>query len=181
MNSANRQSCKECRAPLGQAVEAPTSTRSCPNCNADIAANARFCTACGQGMEAAEPATSGASNVQFDERAQLQAVEGALLKGEVLEAVFDMLGGATGFVGITSRRVIVYDKAFLHKMKAVVSIPYSRIHSVAAEDESELLTDGGFFSSSKLVLSTSKAEYELEFRGADKAHIAHDLIVAHLL
>jgi len=122
-----------------------------------------------------------ANNVQFDKQEQLEKIEAALLKGEVIEAVFDMKGGGTGFIGITSHRVIVYDKAFLRKMKAVVSIPYSRIYTVAAEDESGLLTGRGFFSSSKLVLSTSKSEFEFEFRGADKAHIAHDLILAHMM
>jgi hypothetical protein len=66
-------------------------------------------------------------------------------------------------------------------MKALVSIPYSRIYSVAAKDESGLFSGRGFFSSSELVLSTSKEEYEFEFRGADKAHIAHNLILAHMI
>jgi hypothetical protein len=31
------------------------------------------------------------------------------------------------------------------------------------------------------VLSTSVGSYELEFRGADKAHAAHDLILKRML
>lgn len=122
-----------------------------------------------------------AIEVIYDKKEQLEKIESALLDGETVEAVFDMKGGGTGFLGITSHRVIVYDKAFLRKMKAIVSIPYSRIYTIAAADESGLLTGRGFFSSSTLVLTTSHGDLEFEFRGADKAHIAHDLILQHML
>ena len=75
--------------------------------------------------------------------------------------MLDMKGGGTGFLGITTKRIIVYDKAFLRKMKAVVSIPYSRVQTIAAEDESGLLTSSGFFSSSKLIITTSHDEARL--------------------
>jgi hypothetical protein len=117
----------------------------------------------------------------FDKREQLQKIESNLLPGERVFAVFDMKGGGTGFVGVTSKRVIVYDKAFMRKMKAIVSIPYSRIYSIAAEDESGLLTGRGFFSSSKIVLKVSGDEFEFEFRGADKAHHAHNMILSGML
>ncbi|HEY7061669.1 MAG TPA: hypothetical protein VII06_09330 [Chloroflexota bacterium] len=131
--------------------------------------------------EPAEPPPSGDSGPVFDRREQLEKIQAALLPGETVEAVLDMKGGGTGFIGITSHRVIIYDKVYLRKMKALVSIPYSRIHTVAAEDESGLLTGRGFFASSKLVLTTTQESYELEFRGADKAHLAHNLVLAHLL
>lgn len=121
------------------------------------------------------------ADVQFDKKDQLDKIQAGLRPGEVIEAVFDMKGGGTGFIGITSKRVIVYDKAFLRKMKAVVSIPYSRVISVAAQDESGLLSGRGFFASSTLVLTTSHNTYEFEFRGADKAHLAHDMILDHLM
>ena len=119
------------------------------------------------------------TEVVFDRREQLEKVQAALLPDETVEAVFDMKGGGTGFLSITSRRVIIYDKVFLRRMKAVVSVPYSRIHSIAAEDEAGLFTGPGFFASSKLVITTSHGEYE--FRGADKAHLAHTLILGHLV
>ena len=97
----------------------------------------------------------------FDKLEQLRKIEAALLPDEQVWAVFDMKGGGTGFVGITTRRVIVYDKSFLRKMKAVVSIPYSRIHTVAAEDDASVLTGRGFFSSSKVILTTGHGELEL--------------------
>ena len=121
------------------------------------------------------------TEVVFDRREQLEKVQAALLPGETVEAVFDMKGGGTGFLGITSRRVIIYDKVFLRRMKAVVSVPYNRIHSIAAEDEAGLFTGRGFFASSKLVITTSHGEYEFEFRGADKAHLAHMLILRHMV
>lgn len=121
------------------------------------------------------------TEVYYDKKEQLQKIQSALVPGEVLEAVFDMKGGGTGFIGITSKRVIVYDKAFMRKMKAVVSIPYSRITSIAAEDESGLLTGRGVFASSNLVLKAASEEFEFEFRGADKAHAAHNMILAHIL
>jgi hypothetical protein len=117
----------------------------------------------------------------YDRQEQLQKVAEACLPGETIEAVFDMKGGGTGFVGITTRRVIVYDKEFLRKNKAVVSIPYSRITTIAAEDDSGLFTGRGFFGSSKVTITFSGGSYEFEFRGADKAHMAHNLILSHML
>lgn len=115
--------------------------------------------------------------VYFDRKEQLDMIAGALLQGEQLYAVYDMKGGGTGFVGITSKRLVIYDKAFLRKMKAVVSIPLSRIQSIAAQDSSGLFTGRGFFASSVLVISTLSGVHEFEFRGAEKAHDAHQLIL----
>ena len=121
------------------------------------------------------------SDVYHDRKEQLDKIRAALLPGETVEGVFDMKGGGTGFIGITSRRVIIYDKAFMRRMKALVSIPYSKITSIAAEDESGLLTGRGFFASSNLVLKAGTEEFEFAFRGSDKAHYAHNLILSHIL
>ncbi len=121
-------------------------------------------------------------DIIYDKKEQLQKIEAGLLPGETIEAVFDMKGGGTGFLGITNKRVIVSDKAFMRKMKAIVSIPYARITSIAAEDESGICTGRGFFGSSKVTLVISgQGELEFEFRGADKAHTAHHLILAHMV
>ena len=117
----------------------------------------------------------------YDRRDQYEKVQEVLLPGEQVEAVFDLIGTGTGFVGITSHRLIVYDKAFLRKMKAVVSIPYNRVLTLAAEDQSGLMTGRGFFGSSHLIITTSHGEHDFEFRGADKAHLAHNLILRHIL
>jgi hypothetical protein len=117
----------------------------------------------------------------YDRREQYDKINAALLPGEGIEYVFDMKGGGTGFLGVTNKRIIFYDKAFLLKMKAVVSVPYSQIQSLAAEDESGLLAGRGFFSSSHLVINTAHGDFEFEFRGADKAHQAHNLIMARIV
>jgi hypothetical protein len=116
----------------------------------------------------------------YDKKDQLDKIASGLIPGEQIEAVLDMKGGGTGFIGITNKRVIIYDKAFMRKMKAIVSVPYSRVNSIATEDESGLLSGRGFFSSSKMILATSHGEFEFEFRGADKAHLAHNLILGHI-
>jgi len=102
-----------------------------------------------------------------DKREQLEKIEHALLPNEQIWAVYDMKGGGTGFIGVTNKRVIVFDKVFMRKMKAIVSIPYSRIQSVAAEDDGNLIMGRGFLSSSKVILTTGHGQLEFEFRGAD--------------
>lgn len=116
------------------------------------------------------------SGPYFDKREQFQKIEATLLPDEHVLGVFDMKGGGTGFLRVTSLRVIIYDKTFARKTKSMVPIPFSRITSIAAEDESGLLTGRGFFGSSKMELRASSEAFEFEFRGADKAHLAHDLI-----
>ncbi|HEV2526928.1 MAG TPA: PH domain-containing protein [Thermomicrobiales bacterium] len=113
----------------------------------------------------------------FDKREQFQKIEAAMLPGEQVLGVFDMKGGGTGFLGISSQRVIVYDKAFARKNRSMISIPFGRITSIATEDESGLLTGRGFFGSSKVEMRAGHEAFEFEFRGADKAHQAHDLIL----
>jgi len=115
--------------------------------------------------------------IYYDKKEQLDKIASGLLQGEQIYAVFDMKGGGTGFLGITNKRLVIYDKAFLRKMKAIVSIPLNRIQTIAAQDDSGLFTGRGFFSSSVLVVTTSHDQHEFEFRGSDKAHHAHQLIL----
>ena len=82
---------------------------------------------------------------------------------------------------ITDKRVMIQDSAFIKNESAIVSIPYDRIHALATTEETGMLGGRGIFAGSKLVLSTSAGSYELEFRGADKAHAAHDLILKRML
>ena len=110
---------------------------------------------------------------------QLRKVEEYLVADERVLAVLDMRGGGTGFLGITDRRIIFYDRAFLGQRKAMVSIPFSKISAVASEDEEGLLTRG-FFGSSVLTIRVGGDAYDFEFRGADKAHTAYQLTIARL-
>jgi hypothetical protein len=119
--------------------------------------------------------------VMFDTREQLKKIQRGLLPEETVYAVLDMKGGGTGFIGITNKRVMIQDSAFIKNESAIVSIPYDRIHALATTEETGMLGGRGVFAGSKLVLSTSAGSYELEFRGADKAHAAHDLILKRML
>ena len=120
-------------------------------------------------------------DVIFDKRDQLERIEASLLPGEEIKAVYDLKGGGTGFLGITSKRVVFQDNNFLRKMKALVSIPYDRIHTIAAEDDAGMFGARGFFGSSEIMIGTSSGEYEFEFRGADKGRQAHNMILEHML
>jgi hypothetical protein len=119
--------------------------------------------------------------VMFDKPEQLEKIQEGLLPEETVYAVFDMKGGGTGFIGITDKRVMIQDSAFLRKEKAIVSVPYDRIHAIAASEDTGMLGRRGFFAGSKLILSTSAGAYDLEFRGADKANAAHDMILTRML
>jgi len=115
--------------------------------------------------------------VQFDKRNQLQKIEAYLVAGERLFAVFDLKGSGTGLVGVTDKRLIVFDKAFLRKKKAMVSVPYSHLTSIASED-----SGGVVFKTSTLHVTTSASQtYALEFASTDKAHQAYRWITEQIL
>jgi PH (Pleckstrin Homology) domain-containing protein len=123
-----------------------------------------------------------APDMTVDRPEQLEKIESICLEDETILAVFDMKGRGTGFIGITDLRIIYYDKEFLRKKKALVSIPFNRITSVASEDSKGFLIKKGFFISDTLTIITMGQEpKEFEFRGGDKAHLAHNLIMKHLL
>jgi hypothetical protein len=160
----------------------------CSSCGGGVRRDATSCKHCGLpfaagvSVNAADlPANFTAPQAVYDKLDQLKQLEQVLLPGERIEAVFDCKGAGAGFIGITTKRIVFHDKQFLRKLKAIVSIPYSRIHSIATEDEAGLLTGRGFFASSKIHLATSHGEHEFEFRGADKAHTAHNLILGHMV
>ena len=112
---------------------------------------------------------------------QLEKIEDYCLPHETLRAVFDMKGGGTGFIGITDKRVIFYDRAFMRKKKAMVTIPYKMIHAVSSADDTGKLIKRGFLASSTLTLHAGVDSFAFEFRGGDKAHLAHQIIMEHLL
>lgn len=170
-------------------------SKRCPSCDAKVSNKETICPKCGKSLDpaaaeqsatsepvappaatASAPAGSASKVPIFDKREQLQKVESVLVPGETIEAVFDMKGGGTGFLGITDKRLVIYDKAFLRKWKAVVSIPYSRVYSVASKDEG-----GVFVRSSELVITTSGGEHEFEFWGSDKAHQAHQMVIRRMI
>lgn len=121
-------------------------------------------------------------NIQVDKKDQLERIEAVCLPDEIILAVYDLKGIGTGFIGFTDKRIIFYDKAFLKKKKALVSIPYSRIASVASEDNKGFVIKSGFFVSDTLIIQPIGLEPKtFEFRGGEKAHQAHNMIMNHLL
>jgi len=123
-----------------------------------------------------------AADMMVDKKEQLEKIEGVCLPDETIRAVFDMKGGGTGFIGLTDKRIIYYDKAFLKKKKAMVSIPYRRIACVASEDTGGFFIKKGFFVSDTLTIEPIGLEARtFLFRGGEKAHIAHNIIMEYLL
>lgn len=114
----------------------------------------------------------------FDKQDQLDKITSGLLEGEQLIAVYDAIGAGTGFIGITDRRVIVQDNSFVGKKVAVTSIPYSRITSVSVLSNKSMM--GQFFSTSSIAVHSSGQTYEVEFRGNEKAHHVHQVILWHI-
>lgn len=123
-----------------------------------------------------------AEDMVVDKKDQLEKIEDICLPDETIRAVFDTRGVGTGFIGITDKRIIYYDKAFLKGKKAIVSIPYTRISSVASEDNKGLIVRGGPFITDTLTINAMGMEPKtFEFRGGDKAHRAHNMIMEYLL
>lgn len=118
------------------------------------------------------------AEIIYDKKEQLDAITPYVLPNERLFAVYDLKGSGTGFLGITTKRLIFYDKALFgnNRRKAMTSIPFSKLTAVSAVDE------GGLFSkTSELAVSCGSQSYEFEFRGADKATDAYRLIMNELL
>lgn len=117
------------------------------------------------------------SDVEFDQKGQYEQIKPWVLDSEKLHAVYDCKGAGTGFLGITNKRIVFYDKAFMRKRKALVSVPFSKITAVSSVDEGR----GLWGSTSELVIKTGSEEYEFEFRGGDKAQRAYKFIMSELL
>ncbi|MEX1158655.1 MAG: PH domain-containing protein [Thermomicrobiales bacterium] len=113
--------------------------------------------------------------VDYDNAQQMQRIQGGLIPGEQLYAVYDMKGGGTGFVGITDRRLIIQDEGKIRKKRSLISIPYSRITMLASKDEGGMLR-----STSELTVIAGNQEFELEFRSGNKAERAYTFIIQHL-
>jgi hypothetical protein len=123
-----------------------------------------------------------AEDIFVDKKDQLEKIEETCLAEELIHAVFDLKGRGTGFLGLTNKRIIYYDKEFIRGKKAVVSIPHSRIVSVASEDSKGIFVKKGFFTSDILTIQAMGADpKEFEFRGSEKAHLAHDILMQYML
>jgi hypothetical protein len=115
------------------------------------------------------------SEVVYDSKAQLKQIESGLLEGEQVIAVYDAIGAGTGFIGLTTRRVIIQDTSFVGKRVAMTSIPYSRISSVSVVSNKSWA--GQYFSSGTIAITVGTHVYEVEFRGSEKTHHVHNVIL----
>jgi hypothetical protein len=114
----------------------------------------------------------------YDRREQYDQIVSGLLDGERVIAVYDAIGAGTGFIGITDLRVIIQDKSFVGKKVALVSVPYSKISSVAVVSNKSF--GGSFFSTSSIAVTAGTHVHEIEFRGSDKAHHVHNVVLWHI-
>lgn len=114
----------------------------------------------------------------FDRKDQLKQVEESLLPGEQVIAVYDAIGVATGFVGMTDKRVIIMNKSFIGKKVALTSIPYSQIDAVSVTSNRSFA--GQYFSSGEMAIHVAQTVYEVEFRGDKKTNHTHQLILHYI-
>ena len=114
----------------------------------------------------------------YDRRDQYEQIVSGLLDGERVIAVYDAMGSGTGFIGVTDRRVIVQDRSFVGKKTALISIPYSKVTGVAVVSNKSWA--GNFFSSSSIAVIAGPHVHEVEFRGQEKAHHVHNVILWHI-
>jgi predicted LPLAT superfamily acyltransferase len=117
-------------------------------------------------------------DIAFDRQEQLQQIQSGLLPGEQVIAVYDAIGAGTGFLGLTDRRVIVQDKSFVGKKVAITSIPYAKISAVSVVSNKSFA--GSFFSSGAIAIHVGTHTYEVEFRGENKAHHVHNVILHYI-
>ena len=83
-------------------------------------------------------------------------------------AVYDCIGTGTGFVGLTTLRVVIQDKSFVGKRVAITSIPYRHVRSVSVVSNTSFA--GKFASSSSIAIDVGGTVHEADFRGVEKAH-----------
>ncbi|MEU8260063.1 PH domain-containing protein [Micromonospora sp. NPDC048999] len=114
----------------------------------------------------------------YDRNEQFQQIQSGLLAGEQIIAVYDAIGTGTGFIGLTDRRVIIQDRSFIGKRYAITSIPYSKITSVSVVSNKSW--GGAFFSTGAIAIHVGGQTYEVEFRGAEKSHHVHNVILHHI-
>jgi hypothetical protein len=114
-------------------------------------------------------------DVIYDNKGQLQQIESGLLDGETIIAVYDAVGAGTGFIGLTNRRVIIQDKSFVGKRVAITSIPYAKVSSVSVVANKSWA--GQFFSTGTIAITVGQHIYEVEFRGSEKTHHVHNVIL----
>jgi len=120
----------------------------------------------------------GVSEIVYDRKEQMKQIQSGLLEGEKIIAVYDAIGSGTGFIGLTDRRVIIQDKSFVGKKVAITSIPYAKITSVSVVSDKSWA--GTFFSTGSIAIHVGTHMYEMSFRGDQKGHHVHNVILHYI-
>jgi hypothetical protein len=115
----------------------------------------------------------------YDSKGQYDQIADGLLEGEQIIAVYDAIGVGTGFLGLTTRRVIIQDKSFVGKRFAITSIPYSKVSSVSVVSNKSFA--GQYFSTGTIAITVGTHIYEVEFRGSEKTHHVHNVILHYAM
>jgi len=119
------------------------------------------------------------AEVTSDKQEHVDKVASALMRDEVLSAVFDGKGLGTGFMAVTNKRLILQDNSFVGKKVSITSIPYHRIDAVHYVHDKSV--PGEDASSATIAVSIGTRDFECEFRGEDQARYVHDFILSKVL
>ena len=100
-----------------------------------------------------------------------------VLPGETLFAVYDLKAEEAALVGLTDRRIIFFDRAFLGRKSAMVSLSYWRMSAIACEEPGER----GFSSVTLHINTTGARSYTMQFWSKEKAYRAYTIIGQHIM
>jgi hypothetical protein len=120
-----------------------------------------------------------AVQIAFDKQEQLDKIVSGLLPTEEVYAVYDAIGAGTGFIAVTSLRVIMQDNSFVGKKVALTSVPYGRVTAVSYVSDKSMF--GKFASTSSIAITAGSKVYEVDFRGDEKARHVHDVVLRKAL
>ncbi len=81
------------------------------------------------------------NTTRFDRQEQYDKIASGLLPGETIIAVYDAIGGGTGFIGVTDLRVILQDNSFVGKKVALTPDPAPVETTVEAVAEAEAVPE----------------------------------------
>src|SRR5882757_11580138 len=93
----------------------------------------------------------------YDNKGQFEQIQSGLLEGEEIIAVYDAVGAGTGFIGLTTRRIIIQDKSFVGNRVAITSIPYTKVSSVSVVSNKSWV--GQFFSTGTIAITVGTHVY----------------------
>ncbi|MEX2081037.1 MAG: hypothetical protein WEC33_05430, partial [Dehalococcoidia bacterium] len=115
--------------------------------------------------------------IYYDRKDQLDKITALIIEGERLLSVLDCKGGGTGYVGITTRRLIFQDANWRKTRNVLVSVPLDRVHAVGISDQYR------FIGSNLGVLSIQAGDddWTFEFKSTDKVKSAYQAIMTLIL